>query len=186
MRFLLQFMSINTHSYTISALFIVFEQCKQRENQAVSDIYWSLLVIIWNCSIRFQSYNHNFPSEFDKLSIYCTQASKQYMFKKKMMRLWIKLTLDSELQLSLLQLLLVGGCTCVDTGVIRLQRADDEGAIWMLSKPAAQPSDRTSVYTDFFVNDSSLWFKMIKYRDPNRQTRAIYTKPALTVSASLG
>lgn len=37
MRFLLQFMSINTHSYTISVLFIVFEQCKQRE--AVSDIY---------------------------------------------------------------------------------------------------------------------------------------------------
>lgn len=66
---LLQFMSINTHSYTISALFIVFEQCKQRENQAVSDIYWSLLVIIWNCSLGFQSYNHNFPSEFDKLPI---------------------------------------------------------------------------------------------------------------------
>lgn len=184
MRFLLQFMSITTHSYTISVLFIVFEQCKQRENQAVSDIYWSLLVIIWNCSIRFQSYNHNFPSEFDKLSIAHKHPNSTCL--KKMMRLWIKLTLDSELQLSLLQLLLVGGCTCVDTGVIRLQRADDEGAIWMLSKPAAQPSDRTSVYTDFFVNDSSLWFKMIKYRDPNRQTRAIYTKPALTVSASLG
>lgn len=39
MRFLLQFMSINTHSHTISALFIVFEQRKQRENHAVSDIY---------------------------------------------------------------------------------------------------------------------------------------------------
>lgn len=39
MRFLLQFMSINTLIHSISALFIVFEQCKQRENQAVSDIY---------------------------------------------------------------------------------------------------------------------------------------------------
>lgn len=40
-----------------------------------------------------------------------------------------ELTLDSELQLSLLQLLLTGGHARVDTRVIRLQRADDQGAI---------------------------------------------------------
>lgn len=41
----------------------------------------------------------------------------------------IKVTLDSELQLSLLQLLLGGGRTCVDAGVLRPQRADDQGAV---------------------------------------------------------
>lgn len=39
------------------------------------------------------------------------------------------LTLDLELQLSLLQLLLTGSCTRVDSRIVGLQRADHQGAV---------------------------------------------------------
>jgi len=48
----------------------------------------------------------------------------------------MKVTLDSELQLPLLQLLLRGGGARVHAGVRGLQRADGQRAIGMLGKPA--------------------------------------------------
>ena len=50
----------------------------------------------------------------------------------------IEVTLDFELQLSLLQLLQTGGRARVDPGVIRLQAAGDQRAIGLLGKPTTQ------------------------------------------------
>lgn len=50
----------------------------------------------------------------------------------------LKLTLDSELELSLLQLVQGGGRAGVDTRVLRLQRADAQRPVWTLCVPETQ------------------------------------------------